>query len=109
MNDDVTLILQTMDNRYGNLEQLEPDPSLPMVGPESTWFNDPALLSARRSREVRHDLGPNPYQRPQWTEVTTDQELIRHLMDLYFTWQHAFFQNFPEELFRSDFENGKAK
>ncbi|KAF2669508.1 hypothetical protein BT63DRAFT_262961 [Microthyrium microscopicum] len=44
-----------------------------------------------------------------WTRVTQDKELIEHLLDTYFTWQHSFFQNFPEDLFRKDFAAGKTQ
>jgi len=44
-----------------------------------------------------------------WTNVTQDGELINHLLTLYFTWQHCFFQNFPERLFREDMEAGRTK
>jgi hypothetical protein len=45
----------------------------------------------------------------RWTTVTTDAEFVKHLLDVYFTWQHTFFQNFPESLFRHDFEHGRTK
>jgi hypothetical protein len=44
-----------------------------------------------------------------WTNVTQDQELIEHLLTIYFTWQHCFFQNFPEGLFRDDMKAGRTK
>ncbi|EOD48011.1 putative c6 transcription factor protein [Neofusicoccum parvum UCRNP2] len=37
-----------------------------------------------------------------WTSVTNDHDWIEHLLSLYFSWQHQFFQNFPEQLFRAD-------
>ncbi|KAI9729058.1 MAG: hypothetical protein M1828_000143 [Chrysothrix sp. TS-e1954] len=44
-----------------------------------------------------------------WTTVTNDQDLIGHLLNLYFSWQHSFFQSFPEKLFRSDMAAGRTK
>lgn len=44
-----------------------------------------------------------------WTTVTQDTELIEHLLTLYFSWQHSFFQSFPERLFRSDMAAGRTK
>ena len=44
-----------------------------------------------------------------WTRVTDDAELVEHLLTLYFTWQHSFFQSFPEKLFRSDMASGRTK
>lgn len=43
-----------------------------------------------------------------WTAVTQDQEWIGHLLSLYFSWQHQFFQNFPEALFRADMASGRT-
>lgn len=44
-----------------------------------------------------------------WTTVTQDTELIEHLLTLYFSWQHSFFQSFPEKLFRADMAAGRTK
>lgn len=44
-----------------------------------------------------------------WTSVTDDQEFIDHLISVYFTWQHSFFQSFPEKLFREDMAAGRTK
>lgn len=44
-----------------------------------------------------------------WTTVTKDSSLIEHLLSMYFTWQHSFFQSFPEDLFRSDMKAGRTK
>jgi hypothetical protein len=44
-----------------------------------------------------------------WTSVTDDQEFIDHLISIYFTWQHSFFQNFPEKLFREDMAAGRTR
>jgi hypothetical protein len=50
--------------------------------------------------------GPDDHR---WTQVTEDKEFIDHLLDVYFMWQHAFFQNFPEDLFRGDYEEGNTQ
>jgi hypothetical protein len=57
---------------------------------------------------------PNAHTPPnskeyRWTNVTDDKEFIDHLLNIYFMWQHAFFQNFPEELFLQDYATGKTK
>jgi hypothetical protein len=46
---------------------------------------------------------------PRWTTATDDADLVDHLLDVYFTWQHSFFQNFPEPLFRRDFASGRTR
>jgi hypothetical protein len=45
----------------------------------------------------------------RWTVATDDAELVEHLLDIYFMWQHSFFQNFPEPLFRQDFATGRTR
>ena len=54
------------------------------------------------------EFGVDDVQMP-WTLVTQDGELIQHLLDLYFTWQHSFFQSFPEDLFKADMAAGRSK
>lgn len=44
-----------------------------------------------------------------WTTVTDDNELIRHLMDLYFTWSHCFYILFSQEVFFHGMDNKKLK
>lgn len=45
----------------------------------------------------------------QWTRVSKDKEYINDLLALYFSWQHSFFQSFPERLFRRDMRSGGTK
>lgn len=71
------------------------DPNATMDGIE----NDPQAV------EVVDEV----FQTEPWTTVTQDRELVEHLLRLYFTWQHAFFQNFPEDLFRRDMASGRTK
>jgi hypothetical protein len=58
-----------------------------------------------------HNQAPNahtPVGNQAWTSVTDDREFVKHLIDLYFAWQHCFFQSFPEKLFRQDMETGQT-
>ena len=50
-----------------------------------------------------------PIMNQPWTSVTDDYEFIEHLLSLYFSWQHSFFQSFPEKLFREDMVTGRTK
>lgn len=61
--------------------------------------------------------GPQDGRRPldalnspvnRWTAVTQDHDWIEHLLSLYFSWQHQFFQNFPEQPFRADMASGRT-
>ncbi|TKA64762.1 hypothetical protein B0A49_07973 [Cryomyces minteri] len=44
-----------------------------------------------------------------WTSVTNDVEFINHLMNLYFTWPHPFYQLFSRECFLFDMQKGRTK
>jgi hypothetical protein len=66
------------------------------------------------SNEVQQSRAPDAHSpltrsNHQWTSVTNDQEFIDHLISVYFTWQHSFFQSFPEKLFREDMAAGRTK
>ncbi|KAL4919728.1 fungal-specific transcription factor domain-containing protein [Aspergillus aurantiobrunneus] len=42
----------------------------------------------------------------QWTRVTDDEQLISHLMTMYFTWHYPFFTTLSKELFYRDYVRG---
>lgn len=42
-----------------------------------------------------------------WTAVTSDTELIMHLMNMYFCWHYTFFTTLSKSLFYRDFLLGK--
>ncbi|KFY32166.1 hypothetical protein V493_00455 [Pseudogymnoascus sp. VKM F-4281 (FW-2241)] len=44
-----------------------------------------------------------------WTEVTDDVLLIRHLIDLYFCWEHPITSSLMKEPFLKDFSQGKRR
>lgn len=58
------------------------------------------------SMDIEPDQAPLLTSWEPWTDVTQDPELIDHLFSLYFSWQHTFYQMFPEDLFRADYERG---
>ncbi|KAF2435240.1 hypothetical protein EJ08DRAFT_581095 [Tothia fuscella] len=62
--------------------------------------------------EIRAGRVPNAHSplgsRAGWT-VPAEPELVEHLLSLYFSWQHSFFQSFPEDLFRKDMVSGRTK
>lgn len=52
------------------------------------------------------------YQRQEdavvsWTEVTSDPDLVIHLIHLYFTWHYTYFTTLSKNLFYRDFVMGK--
>ncbi|KIW05354.1 uncharacterized protein PV09_03870 [Verruconis gallopava] len=44
-----------------------------------------------------------------WTDVTTDGDLVYHLIKLYFTWSNHFYPIVSEEEFYTDFRTGRTK
>jgi Fungal specific transcription factor domain len=44
-----------------------------------------------------------------WTKVTSDVDLIKHLLSLYFTWSHPIYLLFSEEVFFYALNNKKLK
>ncbi|EPE06090.1 nitrogen assimilation transcription factor nit-4 [Ophiostoma piceae UAMH 11346] len=42
-----------------------------------------------------------------WTQVTTDVNLIRHLMKMYFNWHYPYFATLSKNLFERDFLLGR--
>ena len=42
-----------------------------------------------------------------WTTVTSDPQLILHLLNMYFTWHYAYFTTLSKSLFYRDFFRGK--
>lgn len=88
-----------IESSYSSREQVF---GLTKVGSRSVAGND---LSSR-APDAHTPLAQTNHH---WTNVTDDQEFIDHLISLYFTWQHSFFQSFPETLFREDMTAGRTK
>lgn len=42
-----------------------------------------------------------------WTTVTSDPELVRHLINMYFCWHYSFFTTLSKQLFWNEFQLGK--
>lgn len=47
----------------------------------------------------------NPYI--SWTEVTKDPDLVKHLLDMYFTWHYTYFCCLSKDPFFRDFLRGR--
>lgn len=53
------------------------------------------------------------YEHPEdaitsWTEVTSDPELVVHLLNMYFTWHYTYFTTLSKSLFWRDFLAGNS-
>lgn len=69
---------------------------------------DGSHRTRRRMLDVRR-LADNPvYQVPAkpWTTATDDDDLVSHLVSLYFTWTYPFFCWMDRELFISEMQRG---
>lgn len=56
-----------------------------------------------------NDGFPGPdreYSVARWTKVTDDEQLINHLMTMYFTWHYPFFTTMSKDLFYRDYIRG---
>ena len=63
-------------------------------------------------RKAASTESQNSYQQQEdpltsWTEVTSDPELVVHLLNLYFTWHYTYFTTLSKRLFYRDFFFGK--
>ena len=56
---------------------------------------------AALGQERGHD-----YSVTRWTQVTDDEQLISHLMTMYFTWHYPFFTTLSKDLFCRDYLAG---
>lgn len=48
------------------------------------------------------------YAITSWTEVTSDPDLVVHLLNIYFAWHYTYFTTLSKSLFYRDFQRGKV-
>lgn len=74
-------------------------------------MDDPSL-SPSQYRQNGEDIpsgGGITYQNPSfWFRTPPDPEFIEHLLDLYFTWVHPFYQLFSQDRFLTDYKRGET-
>jgi hypothetical protein len=101
----------------GNSRYFGPD-----VGPESApnaHFSTGSWSSVERNEDSLQnfrlladkitedeDRDRELYKDTTWTTVTQDQEVVEHLMSLYFCWEYPVFASFSKRLFLKDFRRG---
>jgi hypothetical protein len=78
-------------------------------GPDSTiqWARDQG-----KGHILGHHFGTeesSPSVNAAWTEVTSDGELVEHLMALYFCWEYPTFASLSKEHFLEDFRAGRRR
>jgi hypothetical protein len=116
-------IVQMMDSGSSGNPHESPVASPPSledkvaIPPECTWKakDNPSRYYGRTlNRLLQSDedvrFVPTPTdQVPEWTTVTTDQNLTQHLLNLYFTWSHPFHLLFSEGVFCYGLKSKKLK
>lgn len=73
--------------------------------------SDPTLSPSqyRQNGDDPPSGGGITYQNPSyWFRSPPDPEFIEHLLDLYFTWVHPFYQLFSQDRFLTDFKRGET-
>lgn len=66
------------------------------VGSEGNARNTTVMKAEQQYQQQKNPIA-------SWTTVTSDPELIFHLMNMYFTWHYAFFTTLPKGLFWKEF------
>ncbi|KAF1980896.1 hypothetical protein K402DRAFT_425854 [Aulographum hederae CBS 113979] len=114
-NETVAAILQAVN--AGNLVQplasASPENQTGTPGPESDYSSHLQRFGLVKGTGEQFESGaPDAHTPPTyqpWTTVSDDPDFIEHLMSLYFSWQHSFFQCFPEKLFRENMANNQTQ
>ncbi|KAL4890218.1 fungal-specific transcription factor domain-containing protein [Aspergillus ambiguus] len=93
----------------GKMSELVLDGSRKFIGGTSNLIFLPpgSELNEFNPTDSRHDTNPaNERCITRWTQVTDDEQLISHLMTMYFTWHYPFFTTLSKELFYRDYVRG---
>lgn len=96
----------------GKLGELRLDNgSVSVVGGTSNllYVDDPEPTEPQQASPTQ---SVDPYQQQEdpltsWTKVTSDPELVVHLLNMYFTWHYTYFTTLSKTLFYRDFLLGK--
>jgi hypothetical protein len=78
-------------------------------------------VGPRTPVEIQHKWHPGP--RPaahqpltlqgnsstSWMNTVNDDDIVHHSLGLYFSWQHCFFQSFPQKQFLQDMSSGATQ
>lgn len=93
----------------GKISELMLDGSRKFIGGTSNLIFLPPGSELHESGSPPNDqeLGrPHDYSVSRWTRVTDDEQLISHLMTMYFTWHYPFFTTLSKDLFYRDYVRG---
>ena len=71
------------------------------------YLDSELVLDAKKSTTI-DEANPED-SATSWTLVTSDKDLIVHLLNMYFTWHYTYFATLSKSLFFRDFWRGKRK
>lgn len=77
----------------------------PLVNPDTQRLSPTTEHQIGQAIEQYHRSLVDHHDPRYWTNVSTEAELIEHLVKLYFTWIHPVHMMFDEEHFRSSFND----
>ncbi|KAM7201963.1 nitrogen assimilation transcription factor nit-4 [Naviculisporaceae sp. PSN 640] len=83
-------------------------------GPETTGDNQTrthpiTTLNSSVNHILTAGVGGTPVPANFWTKITSDSDLIKHLLSLYFCWEYPTFASLSKEHFIQDFGDGRTR
>jgi hypothetical protein len=71
----------------------------------------PSRLSIQSQHQLMGDelLDRGKFSPSKWTEATTNDGLVRHLLSLYFCWEYPTFASLSKEHFLLDYNSGRRR
>nr|POF16281.1 nitrogen assimilation transcription factor nit-4 [Quercus suber] len=89
---------------YGKMGDLQVDDgSVRFIGGTSNLIHMAQDIGDADVDEYQQQTNPIT----SWTDVTDDEELVKHLLHMYFTWHYTYFTTLSKRLFFRDFNLGK--
>lgn len=78
-----------------------------------SWLETQGPSDSQRSDELEKLLRPDMTRMrvpaAVWTSITSDLNLVQHLLALYFCWEYPTFASLSKEHFLRDFKEGRAR
>lgn len=68
----------------------------------------PSSLGQQQPVKLMDSLAGSASPLISWSSITSDPQLLMHLLQLYFTWHYTYFTTLSRSLFWRDFRLGKA-
>ncbi|TVY85089.1 Nitrogen assimilation transcription factor nit-4 [Lachnellula suecica] len=101
------------NGKGGPSEHLEPELSDMTVKAIAGERGDAATYghtsNLRTDSEVEHGPLSDINSTGKWTDLPINQELLEHLLSVYFSWSHPQYTLFSEEIFMHAMQHGKLK